>query len=317
MRLRYRCPVLYRCRPVILCGCLCLLICQGCGALSQRSAVRMMGYVAETGMPAYLRETDLELAEPALATSVKLTEALLETAPDDPRLLLQGVQGLAGYTYAFVEVRIEAARGRDPEQVRTHTQRAQRLYQRGLQYGLRLLGQYHPALRQATALPLEALTMQLRHLDREAVPALFWTSFCWGGFLNVERTALETVTALPLFQAMLTRLLELDEGYLYGLPHLLQAVHYASFAAALGGNPAQAQRHFIRAHALSQGRLLLVPLLEAQYYAVQVQDRALFTERLQHVLEAPESLLPEQGLLNAVARHRATLLLRRIDELFL
>jgi len=277
----------------------------------------MMGSVAETGMPAYLRETDLELVEPALAASVKLTEALLETVPDDTRLLLQVVQGLAGYTYAFVEVRIEAARGRDPEEVRLHTQRAQRLYQRGLQYGLRLLSQYHPPLLKATSLPLETLTLQLRRLDREAVPALLWTSFCWGGFLNLERTALETVTALPLLQAMLTRLLELDEGYLYGLPHLLQAVHYASFTVALGGDPAQAQHHFMRAYALSQGRLLLVPLLEAQYYAVQVQDRALFTERLQHILEAPETLFPEQALLNAVARHRAVLLLRHIDELFI
>jgi hypothetical protein len=60
-----------------------------------------------------------------------------------------------------------------------------------------------------------------------------------------------------------------------------------------------------------------VPLLEAQYYAVQVQDRALFTERLQYILEAPETLFPEQALLNAVARRRAVLLLRRIDELFI
>src|SRR4030095_13023704 len=231
-----------------------------------------------------------------------------ETAPDDARLLLQVVQGLAGYTYAFVEVRIEAARGRDPEPVRLQTQRAQLLYQRGLQYGLRLLSQYHPPLLQATALPLETLTMHLRRLDRDAVPALSWTSFCWGGFLNLERTALETVTALPLLQAMLTRLLELDEGYFYGLPHLLQAVHYASFAAPLGGDPVQA---------LSQGRLWLVRLLEAEYYAVQVQDRTLFTERLQQVLEAPETLFPEQALLNAVARHRAALLLRRIEQLFI
>jgi hypothetical protein len=94
-------------------------------------------------------------------------------------------------------------------------------------------------------------------------------------------------------------------------------VHYASFAAALGGDPAQAQHHFRRAYALSQGRLLLVSLLEAQYYAVQIQDRALFTERLQHILETPETLFPEQALLNAVARRRAALLLRRVDELFI
>jgi hypothetical protein len=182
---------------------------------------------------------------------------------------------------------------------------------------LRLLSQHHPALLHATSLPLETLTARLGHLQRDAVPALLWTSFCWGGVLNLERTALETVTALPLLQALLTRLLALDERYFYGLPHLLQAVHSASFSAALGGDPAQAQHHFARAQALSEGRLLLVPLLEAQYYAVQVQDRRLFTARLQHVLEAPETLFPEQALFNALAKHRAALLLRRIDDLFI
>src|SRR5215813_79722 len=161
MHLRYYFPALSRFAYVVLCGCLGLLTCQGCAALGQRPAVHVMGYVAETGTPAYLREPDLELAEPALAASVKLTEALLETAPDDPRLLLQVVQGLAGYTYAFVEVRIEAARGRNPEQVKIHTQRAQRLYQHGLQHGLRLLSQYDSPLLQATSLPLETLQAQL------------------------------------------------------------------------------------------------------------------------------------------------------------
>src|SRR5215510_8775160 len=135
-------PAFRHCGYAVLCGYLCAVLYQGCSALAQRPAVRLMGHIAETGMPAYLREADLELAEPALAASVKLTEALLETAPDDTRLLLQAVQGVAGYTYAVVEVRIEEARGHDPGQVRVHTQRAQRLYQRGLQYGLRLLSQY-------------------------------------------------------------------------------------------------------------------------------------------------------------------------------
>jgi hypothetical protein len=276
-----------------------------------------MGHIAETGTPAYLQEADLGLAEPALAASVKLTEALLETTPDDKRLLLQAVQGMASYTYAFVEARLEEARSHGPDQVRVHAQRAQRLYQRGLQYGLRLLSQYDPALLHAPGLPLATLTLHLRQLDREAVPALLWTSFCWGGFLNLARTALETATALPLFQAMLTRLLELDATYFYGLPHILQAVHDASFSAALGGNLSQAKEHFAQAYALSQGRLLLVPLLEAQYYAVQVQDRVLFVQRLQQVREAPEALFPEQALLNVVAKQRAALLLRRVDELFL
>jgi TRAP transporter T-component len=127
---------------------------------------------------------------------------------------------------------------------------------------------------------------------------------------------LETVAALPRLAAMVARLIELDDTYFYGAPHLLQAVQYASRSPLLGGDPRQAQEHFGRADALSQGRLLLVPLLEAQYYAVQTQDRPLFTTRLEQVLQAPDTLLPEQAFLNTVAKQRAALLLRRIDELF-
>jgi hypothetical protein len=270
----------------------------------------------EAGLPAYARETDLTLAEPALATTLKLLEALLETDPNNPTLLVQAAQGFASYTYAFVETPLEALRGQDPQQVALATQRAQRLYQRGLHYGLRRLSLYQPAWEQATTLELDTLGSLLRQLNTTAVPALFWTAFCWGNLLHLERAAPETAAALPRLTALLTRLLELDDTYFYGAPHLLQAVQYASRPPLLGGDPRRAQQHFARAQTLSQGRLLLVPLLEAQYYAVQTQDRALYTRLLQQILEAPETLLPEQALLNAVARQRATLLLRRLDELF-
>jgi hypothetical protein len=270
----------------------------------------------ETGMPAYARETDLTLAEPALAATLKLLEALLETDPHNPTLLVQAVQGFAGYTYAFVETPLEAARGQDPQQVAVSTQRAQRLYQRGLHYGLRRLSLYHPAWGQATTLDLEALGGLLRQLNTTAVPALFWTAFCWSNLLNLERAAPETAAALPRLAALLVRLLELDDTYFYGAPHLLQAVYYASRPPLLGGDPHRAQQHFARAQTLSQGRLLLVSLLEAQYYAVQTQDRALCTRLVQQILEAPDTLFPEQALLNAVARQRAALLLRRLDDLF-
>jgi hypothetical protein len=270
----------------------------------------------QAGLPAYARETDLLLAEPALAATLKLLEALLETEPNNPTLLLQAAQGFASYTYAFVETPLEAARGQDPQQVPLFTQRAQRLYQRGLYYGLRRLSQYNSAWGKATALDLESLGALLRQLDTTAVPALFWTAFCWGNLLNLERTAPETAAALPRLAALLARLLELDDTYFYGAPHLLQAVQYASRSPLLGGDPRRAQQHFARAQTLSQGRLLLVPLLEAQYYAVQTQDRALCTRLLQQILEAPDTLFPEQALLNTVAKQRAALLLRRLDELF-
>lgn len=293
-----------------------VLLCQGCSGLAERSAVRTIGNIMATGLPAYTRETDLVLAEQSLATTVKLLEALLETDPDNPTLLVQATQGFASYTYAFVETHIEEARSRNLQQVAFHRQRARHLYHRGLHYGLRWLSRYDPAWGKATSLAPKALTRLLRQLDTDAVPALFWTAFCWGNLLNAERAAVESIAALPPFQAMAARVLELDETYFYGAPHILQAVQYASRPPLLGGDPRQARQHFARAHTLSQGRLLLVPLLEAQYYAVQVQDRALFARLLQDIVDAPDTLFPEQGLLNAVAKRRAGILLHRIDELF-
>lgn len=291
---------------LLLVSLVCGLACQSCSAWTQRIAVQTISQIIADGLPAYRRESDLLLAEQALAANVKLGEALLETDPHNPTLLLQATQGFATYTYAFVEAQIAEARGQDLQRVMFHTQRAQQLYHRGLHYGWRLLSRYDPAWKQAPSLELTSFMTHLQQLTVEAMPALFWTAFCWGGLLNMEREALETITAWPRLEAMLARLLELDETYFYGAPHLLQAVQYASRTPLLGGNPAQAQHHFARARSLSAGRLLLVLLLEAQYYATQIQDRSLFTTRLQQILDAPDTLFPEQALLNAVAKHRGS-----------
>jgi hypothetical protein len=268
------------------------------------------------GLPAYARETDVELATPALAANVKFIVALLETEPHNALLLLHAAQGFGTYAYAVVEGQMITAQHQATLDAAWHARRAEQFYRRGLEYGLRLLSQYHAAWQDTLSLDLPVLNAHLQQLPAEAAPALFWTAFCWGGVLNLSRDSLDTLVALPRFEAMLTRLLQLDEHYFYGAPHLLLAVHYASRTPALGGKPEEARQHFARAEALSQSRLLLAPLLEAQYYAVQIQDRDLFKARLQHILEAPETLFPEQALLNAVAKQRAALLLQRIDDLF-
>ncbi|WP_179137203.1 TRAP transporter TatT component family protein [Candidatus Entotheonella palauensis] len=275
-----------------------------------------MSDMMAAGQPVYEREPDLELAAQALAANLKLIDVLLEPAPRHPVLLLQATQGFATYAYAVAEGQLAKAQYGAAGEVGVHTHRARELYRRGLQYGLRLLSREHIDWRQAASLDTAVLHDRLQQLTPKAVPALFWTAFCWGGMLNMARDALETLTALPRFEALLTRLVELDETYFYGAPHLLLAVHYASRAPMLGGRPAQAKFHFERATALSQGKLLLIPLLEAQYYAVRIQDRAHFVSSLQRVLQASETLLPEQAFLNALAKQRAALLLERVNDLF-
>lgn len=288
-----------------------LIICQGCSGLMTRTAVQTMSTVLGRGLPAYERETDVAFATQALAANLKFIEALLETDPGNEALLLHAAQGFGTYAYAVVEGQLAAEPG-----ALHHTQRARQFYQRGLIFGLRLLSRYQRGWQREHALADAEFSSRLHQVGSESVPALFWTAFCWGGQLNQSRDALETITALPRFESLVTRLIALDDSYFYGMSHLLLAVHYAGRSPALGGRPEKARQAFARAKALSQGRLLIVPLLEAQYYAVQTQDRELFKALLQQILAAPDTLFPEQALLNAVAKQRAALLLQRLDDLF-
>jgi hypothetical protein len=288
----------------------------GCRGAVKRMAIDTMSDIIATGRPVYEREPDLALATQSLAANLKLIEALLESAPRHPVLLMQATQGFAAYAYGVAEGQLAAAQHRVAADVDFLTRRTQALYYRGMQYGLRLLSRGQADWQQATSLEVAVLDDRLRQLAPEAVPALFWTAFCWGGVLNMTRNALDALTALPRFEAMLKRLVELDERYFYGGPHLLLAVYYASRTPMLGGQPDQARFHFERATTLSRGALLIVPLLEARYYAVQIQDRSHFVALLQHIVQASETLLPEQAFLNTLAKQRAARLLERVDDLF-
>lgn len=202
----------------------------GCTHLSKRLAIQTMSDMIAAGQPVYERETDLELGTQALAANVKLLEGFLESAPEELGLLLQASQGFAAYAYTVAERRLAESHRDATSNIDGLTRRAGSLYRRGLQYGLRWLSRYHADWRQATALEPDVLKAHLEQLPSEAVPALFWTAFCWGGTLNMTRDALETLAALPRFEALLMRLVQLDETYFYGAPHLLLAVHFASRA---------------------------------------------------------------------------------------
>ena len=83
-----------------------------------------------------------------------------------------------------------------------------------------------------------------------------------------------------------------------------------------GGDFARAERHFDRAAALNQNRLLLVEVYRAQYLFRQMGDRAAFHATLSRVIDAPPGPDPELNLANALAKKQAAALLTQEDDLF-
>lgn len=280
-------PLLF---PALLSAC-------SMGQLVARSSLPIL----ESGNVSMNSETDLELARAAIPANLKLLEGLILQLPNNAKLRLQAAQGFYGYGYGFIE-------DEDPE-------RASSLYHRCRQHALQALAVSGIPV-DTVHLPLRELERRLTTLDRSAVPALFWSSTCWARWIDMNRNDPQRLAELGHAVTLMQRVLELDENYYHGGPHLFFGVYYGAKPPMLGGDFRRSREHFEKARAVTQGKLLLVDMLQAQFLARQQQDRRQFHERLTAVIKAPPDIFPEMALTNAIARKKARQLLDHEEELF-
>jgi hypothetical protein len=148
------------------------------------------------------------------------------------------------------------------------------------------------------------------------VPILFWTATCWVNWIRLNLDSMEALSELPRVEAMMRRVLELDEGFHYGGAHLFMGIWYASRPKIAGGDLKKAQEHFLKALDLGQRKFLMAYVYYASYYARKIMDKELFTSTLQKVLETPAETSPDLILLNTIAKRQAKELLSHGEEYF-
>lgn len=271
------------------------------GCSTSQLVARGASPLIDHGVVAMNRETDLELARASIPANLKMIEALLLADPGNAAYRVQAAMGFYGYALGFVE-----ADDRD---------RAALLYQRARNHGLAALERagVTQAMLDGDA---AALTQTLAKLDARAVPALFWTASPWGKWIELQLDDPARLAELPRVEALMQRVLALDETYYHGGAHVFFGVYYGGRAPMFGGDFARAARHFDRAAALSHNRLLWVEVYRARYLLRQMGDRAAFHATLNRVLVAPDSVDPDLNLANALARKQAAALLAQEEDLF-
>ena len=274
------------------------LLLQGC---IQTMAIRTMGGIMDYGLQAFNEEGDLRLAESALGSNLKLVEALIKGDPENQKLLLMASQGFNAYALAFAED--------------DSVERARVFYLRGRDYGMRVLKQ-NTAFKEALEKDLPTFESALKSFSKEDVPALFWTAFGWGSYINITRSEVGAVADLPKVFAIMELVRRLDPTFYYGGPYLILGSMEGSMPKALGGRPDRAKEYFDRAAELTGGKFLLTYVYYAKTYAVQIQDQALFEALLKKVDDASVDVLPEARLTNAIAKRKAKLLREHINDFF-
>ncbi len=278
-----------------------LLLAFGAQGCIQTIAIRSMGGIMDNGFKAFNEESDIQLAHEALGSNLKLLEALIKSDPGNKQFLLFASQGYNAYALAFCED--------------DSVERARVFYLRGKEYGLQVL-QQNDAFRLALDKDDAAFRESLRSLTKDDVPALFWTAFSWGSYINITRTDVAALADLAKVRAMIERVAELDPSYYYGGAYLFLGTIEGTTPKGLGGNPERSREYFEKSLAINGGKFLMTQLYEARAYAVQIQDRTLFESLLNQVLDADIDVLPEARLANAVAKEKARRLLAQADDLF-
>ncbi len=274
------------------------LLLQGC---IQTMAIRTMGGIMDYGLEAFNEEGDLRLAEGALASNLKLVEALIKGDPQNTKLLLMASQGFSAYALAFAED--------------DSIERAGVFYLRARDYAMRVLTQ-NRKISKALDKDLAAFQGALATLTKDDVPAVFWTAFGWGSYINITRSDVGVVADLPKVIAMMEFVRQTEPTFYHGGPYLILGSIEGSMPQVLGGKPEKAKEYFERAIAVNGGKFLLTYVYYAKTYAVQTQNQELFESLLKKVDDASPDILPEARLSNAIAKKKARLLRDHVNDLF-
>ena len=255
----------------------------------------------EGGITAINQENDLQLAKDSLPANISLIEGMLINDPGNEQLQLYAAQAYYGYAFGFIE-------DTDPK-------RAAKLYIRCYQHTQQVLADYGITQTVLNG-TLDTLQNNINSLNKNALPALFWGASCWAKSIDLNRDKARSLAQLPKAVMLMQRVLELDEHYYMSGAHIFFGVYYGSKSPMLGGNYSLSEQHFTQADKANQKKLLIVKLLQAQYLERQRFNQQVFHDLLTHIIQASESLYPEQALINQIAKQKAFLLLKKEDQWF-
>jgi len=271
------------------------------GCVPRSLTVRATAKVLDHGINAVYEETDPVFARDSMPGQLKLMEVLLQSDPRNPQLLKSLAEGYFGYAFLFLQ-------DEEPD-------RAAALFRRSAAYGLRLLGRDSKwaGLRD---MPREKMVATLQTAKKGDVPGLYWTANAWAGWANLEKSDTSALAVVPKAARIMKRVLELDPDFQFGGPDLFFGVYYASRPRMAGGDPERGKAHFESALKRTKRKFLMAHLLYAQFYTVAVLEEEQFKSLIAEIRNAPEDLLPEAALLNAVAKLKSEKLLEQFDDLF-
>jgi hypothetical protein len=279
------------------------VLASGCASTIAKMSVDGMKPIMVDMRTATNRNPDAELIRQAMPAMLIQMDGFIMVSPENRYLLASAAEANMGYAFLYVE---------DVDKNRARMQ-----YKKARDYALRNLslnGTFKAALEGGDD---EAFIKALKTIHKRDIAPLYFATNAWLQWINLSHGDNPAVLKdLPRVEAMMDRLLLLDDTFYHGGPHALLGVYYVAKPEMFGGQPTESAAHFKEAFEISGSKYLLWHYLYAKYYAVQVKDRALFESSLNTIVSAPDDLDPEEAFANGAVKAKARELLLHADEYF-
>lgn len=249
-----------------------------------------------------MKQQDLELVRDGAPAYLLLIDSFIEGSPDDPDMLMAAAQLYSAYTSAFV--------------IDEDKPRAKIMSKKAKNYAFTAMSIKNTTFATLHDKPYEEFEAILPTIQPGDEEILFLVISTWSTFIQAHSGDWDNLADIAKVEALVKRLLELDETYYYGSPHLAMGILKTLLPKALGGRPEEAKVHFEKAIEISQGKFLPAQVTYAKNYARLSFDRQLHDRLLAQVMETPVDIVPELTLINAMAKKQAEGLLADADEYF-
>jgi predicted anti-sigma-YlaC factor YlaD len=287
-----------------------LLLVGGCTAV-KRAAVG--SFSGEKAVEVYTSDDDPQLVRDAFPFGLKTYELLIAEDPENRSLYLAAAAGFVQYASSFIAEDAVRIAEEDFARSRKLKERAARLYMRGSRYAMAGIELGYPGFER---LLREDPEYALSRVWSKDVPFLFLAGAGWLGAISNAPSNMSMVAELSLAEAVMRRVLDLNEEYGDGAVHEFFIAYEGGRSEAMGGSAERARAHYRRAVEITGGKKASAHVALATTVAVREQDVEGFRALLEKALAVDPQEVKKWRLSNILAQQKAEWLLGHIPDFF-
>ena len=278
----------------------------------KKPATAVTADVLASGMPSIEAEEDLFVARETALPLIKVLDVFHYGDEHNKKLLGLLAKAYGNYAFGFGELEMlkTVTYGNPGHSISEWPDRVKRFYLKGRDYGIKALSS---GKNNVATMPMPKFQQYLKKFGKKDIQSLFWTAFNWGSYINMNRTDIVEAANLPLVEAMIDRVLEIDPDFNCGVAYAFKGAIIACNPLRNGGKPETAKPYFEKAIVSCDSKYLMNKVMYAEWYGGNTDEKDIIKKELDEVLAADAAALPSQRLANELAKERAELLMMMHD----